>query len=91
MMEFEKELFDKLIVSVQESEKILAIEINNSHEINDADKELKLILFLEDIDELIGLNGEALGPFKKDEIVNLPKQVADILISDQKAEIVLEE
>ncbi|MBI2628854.1 hypothetical protein HYW74_02125 [Candidatus Pacearchaeota archaeon] len=94
MLEFEKEMFDKLIESVQDAEKKLAVEINNNSYDNgnsDLDKELKLILFLEDIDELVGLNGEALGPFKKDEIVNLPKQVADILISDKKAEVVLEE
>ncbi len=91
MMEFEKELFDKLITDVQEVEKKLAIEINNSNGLENIDKELKLILFLEDVDELIGMEGEALGPFKKDEIVNLPKQVADILIGDKKAEIVLDE
>ena len=91
MLEFEKEMFDKLIINVQESEKRLAVVINNSNGVENLDKELKLILFLEDVDELIGLNGEALGPFRKDEIVNLPKQVADILIEDKKAEVVLEE
>ena len=92
MLDFEKELFDNLISSVQDSEKKLASEINNSHSVGDENlyKELRLILFLEDVDELIGMDGEALGPFKKDEIVNLPKHVADILISDRKAEIVLE-
>ena len=92
MLDFEKELFDNVISSVQDSEKKLASEINNSHSVGDENlyKELRLILFLEDVDELIGMDGEALGPFKKDEIVNLPKHVADILISDRKAEIVLE-
>ena len=92
MLDFEKELFDNLISSVQDSEKKLASEINNSHSVGDENlyKELRLILFLEDVDELIGMDGEALGPFKKDEIVNLPKHVADILIDDRKAEVVLE-
>ena len=50
----------------------------------------KLVLFIESIEEFVGLNGETFGPFEKDEIVNLPKQIADILVEDKKAEVVVD-
>jgi DNA replication factor GINS len=91
MFDFEKELFDKIILAVQDSEKIISELFNSNNKSIESDKELKLILFLEDVEEFVGLNGEGFGPFKKGDIVNLPKQIADILISGKKAEVVLDE
>ena len=51
----------------------------------------KLITFLQDTEEFLGLDGEKLGPFKKGEIANLPLEIANILIVDNKAEAVNEE
>ena len=48
-----------------------------------------MILFLDNVDEFVGIDGKSMGPFKIGEIANLPKQIADILISDKKAEFVV--
>ena len=40
----------------------------------------------EDVEEFVGLNGEKMGEFKKGEIVNLPREIAKILIDGGKAE-----
>ena len=91
MLDFEKELFDKLILAVQETEKKVSSQFNNNGILVSSKIELKLILFLEDVEQLVGLNGDLFGPFKKDDIVNLPKQIADILVSGRKAEVVIED
>jgi len=90
MLNFEKELFDNLMSSVEHSEKTLASEFSN--EVVGIEEEImKLVLFLEEVEELVGADGKAIGPFKKDEIVNIPKQIADILVGGNKAEVILED
>jgi DNA replication initiation complex subunit (GINS family) len=84
MLDFEKELFDKLIANVKEAEKKLELEFDSEVVEND----MALILILEDIGELVGFGGESVGPFTKGEMVNLEKKVADILVEDGKAEFV---
>ena len=58
---------------------------------NGRQKKNKLITFLQDTDEFLGLDGEKLGPFKKGDIANLPIEIASILVVDNKAEAVNEE
>ncbi|MEM4625216.1 MAG: hypothetical protein QXJ28_00400 [Candidatus Pacearchaeota archaeon] len=89
MTEIEKELFEKLTSAVKEADKAIDNQINSLDK--KSGEELKTILFLEDVDELVSPTGEFLGPFKKDEITNLPKKIADILIESKKAEPVFEE
>jgi DNA replication initiation complex subunit (GINS family) len=86
MFDFEKELFDKLMENVKEAEKKLSLKF--VVEKSDPENEMSLLLFLDRVDEFVGLDGETLGPFEKDEISNIPKKIADILIGDGKAEIV---
>jgi DNA replication initiation complex subunit (GINS family) len=90
MMEFEKELFDNLIDSVKKAEKKLSQEFNRSG-VSEIEKKYKMVLFLEDIEEIVGRDGEAVGPYNKGVVANIPREVAEILISDEKAEIVSED
>lgn len=90
MLDFEKELFDNLISSVEHAEKTLSSEFINSN-VESPSEPMKLILFLEDVGEFVGFGGDSFGPFKKDDIVNLPKQIAEILVESKKAEIVLDD
>jgi len=83
MMEFEKELFDKLVSSLNEGDKSLNALMNDKKE--EKNNHL-MISFKEDVPEFLDLNGEKQGPFKKGDIANLQKQVAEILISDNKVE-----
>ncbi len=88
MLDFEKELFDSLIEAVKNAEKKLSAQFD-SNAVVEEDK-FGLLLFLEDVDELVGFSGETLGPFAKGDISNLPKKIADILVADGKAEFVSE-
>ena len=89
MLDFEKELFDNIMISVGQADKSLSSQF--SYKVNsDIKIEKKLVLFLESIEEFVGLNGEAFGPFNKGDISNISKQVADILIEDKKVEFVLD-
>lgn len=92
MMDFEKELFDKIIAGVEEGDRNLKMQLlNGNGSEENKENQLKTILFLEDIEALVGMDGNPIGPFRKNEIVNLSKQIADIFIGDKKAEAVIEE
>lgn len=86
MLDFEKEMFDKIIKSMEECDKNMNDLLNGKEE----KKENILILFKENVSEFIGLNGESFGPFDKGEMANIPKETAKILIDGGKAEMVEE-
>jgi len=88
MLSFEKELFDKIMKNMEEGDKKLTTLLNGQEQ--EEKKKNKMITFLEDTEEFLGLNGEKLGPFKKGDIANLPVDIANILVVDNKAESVSE-
>lgn len=90
MLDFEKELFDNIMSSMEYAEKALTSEFSNGSFVPE-EQTMKLVLFLDDVEGFLNQEGNELGPYKKDDIVNLPKNVAEILVSDKKAEIVLED
>ena len=49
-----------------------------------------MVIFKKDVEEFIGPDGEMMGGFNKGQIANLPHQIAQILIEDEKAEQVQE-
>lgn len=87
MIDFEKELFDEIMTSMKSAEKKMSSQFKNGDVVN-VENAFSMILFLEDVEEFVGMDGKSLGPFKSGEIVNIPKQIADILVNDKKAEIV---
>ena len=50
----------------------------------------ELVVFKEDIEEFVGLEGEKMGPYDKGQIANISKEIAKILIDDGKVEVVEE-
>ncbi len=90
MLDFEKELFDNIIISVEHADKSLISQFNFNNITTGLVVERKLVLFLEPIEEFVGLDGESLGPFEKGDISNLPLQIADILAGDKKVEIIVD-
>ena len=90
MLDFEKELFDNIIISVEHADKSLISQFNFSNITTGLVVERKLVLFIEPIEEFVGLDGESLGPFEKGDISNLPLQIADILAGDKKVEIIVD-
>lgn len=84
MMSFEKELFEELVKILEGSDKTLDRAMNGE----EVRKANELVIFKEAVGEFIGLEGERMGGFKKGEMVNLPKEIAKILIDDGTVEIV---
>ncbi len=82
MLNFEKSLFENLMRALEDSDKYIN-EILNGGPLNQRNT---LIIFKEDVEEFIGLEGEKMGPFSKGEISNIPNEIAKILIEDNKAE-----
>jgi len=89
MLDFEKEAFEKIMKGLEESDKRLAKLLNGQEQ--EEQKKNKLITFLQDTDEFLGLEGEKIGPFKKGDVANLPLDIANILVVDNKAEMMDEE
>ncbi len=85
MLPIERELFDKIITSMEKVDKEVSSILNGKIE-----REIKnsLVVFKEDMDEFVGMQGEKFGPYKKGDIVNIPKEVAAILGNAGKIEIV---
>lgn len=86
MLAIEKELFEELMKCMNLSDKKLESSLNNG--VGEKEQMNDLILFLNDVDEFMGLDGESMGPYKKGQIANIPKEVAKILVEGKKAEII---
>ena len=87
MLDFEKTLFEELMSCIERADKFVSKSLNGDTEDK---KKNELIVFKEDIDTLIGFDGNEVGPFFKGQIANIPKEIAKILIESNKAEVVEE-
>lgn len=87
MLDFEKDLFEDLMKCIDDSDKKLSKTLNG---VKEEEQKNELIVFKENVDEFVGLDGEKMGGFEQGQIVNLPKEIAKILVDDKKAEVVKE-
>ena len=87
MLQIEKELFEDLMKCMDSSDKKLN-EILNGKNNGDNFVKNELIVFLEDVSEFVGMDGNMMGPYSKGDIANIPKEVAKILIDGGKSEII---
>jgi len=85
MLLFEKELFDDFMKCVDVSDKKLNSSLNGGKEKEQANE---LVLFDENVEEFLGMDGEKMGPYEKGQMANLPKEIAKILIDGKKVEVV---
>jgi DNA replication initiation complex subunit (GINS family) len=83
MLELEKELFEDIMKCVEKSDKNLGDRLSGNSQ-NEEQKN-DLIYFTEEITEFTDMTGKTMGPFKKGEIANLPKDIAQVFINDKKA------
>jgi len=83
MLDFEKEIFDKTTKAMEEAEKRITEMLTGKKK---EEIKNKMVLFKEDTEEFLGMNGEMLGPFKKGQIANLPAEIINILESAGKVE-----
>jgi DNA replication initiation complex subunit (GINS family) len=85
MLPLEKELFEKLMSCIDCSDKALNELLKG--EVEDKQKN-SFVVFLDYIEEFVNLQGEKMGPYEAGQVANLPKEIAKILIDDEKAELV---
>ena len=84
MFDFEKDFFEDLMKCVETSDKKLNQVLNGKKE---EEKKTTMLIFKTDVEEFLGMDGEKIGPFEKDQIANLSSEIAKILIEDNKAEV----
>ncbi len=87
MLTLEKEMFEELMKGIEVSDKKIS-ELLNGKEKQTENNDL--IVFKEDIEELMDLDGKKMGPFEKGQIANLSKNIAKILVEDNKADYIVE-
>ena len=85
MLQIEKEVFDGIMKSIEKGDKKVSELLKGA---DDEKNKNKMIVFVEDTEEFLDLEGNTLGPFKKGDIINIQEDIANILIVDKKAESV---
>lgn len=88
MFDFEREMFESIVKSLEKADRNLNLLTAGKEK---EESLFKLVRFLEEVSEFLDISGEKLGPFEKGEIANIPKEIAEILLSDKKVEVIEEE
>lgn len=86
MLGFEKEIFDKLVKAFEEGEKELN-ELLHGKKSQEKERQ-KMIIFTQDVEQFVDMNGKVLGPFTSGQLANLDSQVSELFIGSGKARIV---
>ncbi|HLF54029.1 MAG TPA: hypothetical protein VI544_02510 [Candidatus Nanoarchaeia archaeon] len=86
MLSLERNLFEKMVKSFEESEK----EISNVFfsKKGEEKKKNRMLIFNQDVEQFVDLLGNAVGPFASGELANLDREVAEILVTGGKAAFV---
>ncbi len=90
LLEHEKELFKVTVSKLEENQKMVSRKLNGQTKEEKKDLKNILIRFKDEVSAFLDAEGSELGPFKSGDIVNLPKDIAEILLSDEKAVLVNE-
>lgn len=85
MLEIEKETFDILVKTFENQDKEITKMLQNNEEKKERNK---MILFTQEVKEIIDGEGKTIGPFKVGELANLNTEIANILVENEKASIV---
>lgn len=86
MLQEEKDFFNKVLDSMKQFDEKIKTELSNVGEKKDLkNKNTQMIKFIEDVSEFLDGEGITCGPFKKGDIVNISKEIAEILVMDKKA------
>ncbi len=90
LLEHEQNLFNVTVKQLEQNQQKVSMVLNG--EIKE-EKDLKnlFVRFRDEVPAFLGVNGNELGPFKKGDVANLPKEIAEILLADNKAALIEEE
>lgn len=84
MLDFEKELFEDLMKGIDIVDKKISGLLNGKSDIVNKNE---MVVFLDNVEELLDMDGEMIGPFEKGQIANISKEVAKILVEAGKVEV----
>lgn len=87
MLALEKETFDSIMKALEKGDKKVTEILKGVADGEEIPKN-KMIVFIQNADEFLDLDGNKLGPFKKGDVANLAEEISNILIVDKKAESV---
>ena len=85
MLTIEKEIFDGIMKFLEKGDKKIKEILKGTDQ---EQPKNKMIIFVDNTDKFLDLEGNELGPFKKGDLANLSEEIANILIIDKKAECV---
>ena len=88
MLAIEKEMFDSIMKSLERGDKKIGEILKGTDEEKSGNK---MVVFIEDAEEFLDLEGNKLGPFKKGDVANIAEEIANILLVDKKAEAIEED
>ena len=66
-------------------------EVSTGSELKKEESAQKMIRFLHSVPKFVGKDLEEYGPFEKEDIANLPAEIADVLIAKQRTELMKKE
>lgn len=94
MLPEEEDMYNKIIAILKDKKENFFSKFDDSmeeqEELRKGSEELKLLRFAEDVPSFVWTDSKTYGPFSKEDVSNLPKDVGEILIKQGKAiEIVL--
>jgi len=89
LLAFEKELFEEVVKTLERADKNLNDSMSFKN--GNGESKYKLVRFMDNVEEFLGLDGEAIGPFQKGEVANLDKEIVNILSQDNKVEVIDED
>ncbi len=84
MLLFEKSLFEDMMKCIENSDRQVNEMFNGTQ--NNVLKN-KMVLFKENVEEFVDLQGNKMGPFEKGQIANISKDVVNILIAEGVCDI----
>lgn len=90
MLAVEKESFDDIMKALEKGDKKVDEILRGTNNKEEGPKN-KMIVFVEDAEGFLDLEGNKLGPFSKGDVANISEEIANILIVDKKAEAIEEE
>ncbi len=90
MFAVEKEAFDSIMKSLEKEDKKINEMLKGMDDSQEKSKN-KMIVFVNDVEEFLDMDGNKMGPFKKGDVANISEEIANILIVDRKAETISEE
>ena len=88
MLQSEREVFDKLVKAFEEGDKEMNSLLSGRKK---QEEKNRMVMFSNDVDQFVDLNGKVVGPFSSGELVNLGAEVASIFVQSGKASFVDEQ